>query len=108
MPLSSNFQKLHLPKYHQISCKIKTIQANLLLRDIKQVSQKVSFKQWEKEFVKMLNKDAPFKTRVIWGNRKLFITKNLRKPIMKRSALQKRPNIPNNQKIIKLYKKHKL
>ena len=57
--------------------------------------------------MKRLNKHAPLKTKVIQGNHKSFITKNLRKAIMKRSALKKRANISNNPEIIKLYKKHR-
>ena len=55
--------------------------------------------------MKTLNKNAPLKTKVIRGNHKSFITKNLRKAIMKRSPLKKRANISNNPEIIKLYKK---
>ena len=58
-----------------------------------------------KIFVKTLNKHAPLKTKVIRGNHKSFITKNLRKAFMKRSALKKRENISNNPEIIKLQKK---
>ena len=45
--------------------------------------------------------------KMIRGNHKSFITKNLRKTIMKRSALKKRANISNNPEIIKLYKKQR-
>ena len=54
-----------------------------------------------------LNKHAPLKTKVIRGNHESFITKNLRKAIMKRSALKKRANVSNNPEIIKLYKKQR-
>ena len=54
--------------------------------------------------MKTLNKHASLKTEVIRGNHKSFITKTLRKTIMKRSALKKRANISNNPEIIKLYK----
>ena len=57
--------------------------------------------------MKTLNKHAPLETKVIRGNHKSFITKNLRKAIMKRSALKKRANISNNPEIIKLYKKQR-
>ena len=61
--------------------------------------------EWEKDFVKTLNKHVPLKTKVIRGNHKSFIIKNLRKGIIKRSALKKRANILNNPEIIKLYEK---
>ena len=51
------------------------------------------------------NKHTPLKTKVIRGNHKSFITKNLGKAIMKRSPLKKKANISNYAEIIKLYKK---
>ena len=54
--------------------------------------------------MKTLNENSPLKTKVIRENHKSFITTNLRKAIMKRSALKKRTNISNNPEIIKLYK----
>ena len=44
---------------------------------------------------------------MIGGNYKCFITQNLRKAIVKRSALKKRANISNNPEIIKFYKKQR-
>ena len=70
----------------------------------KNYQKKTSYTEWEKDFVKTLNKHAPLKTKVIRENHKSFINKNLRKTIMKRSALKKRANISNNKEIIKLYK----
>ena len=63
--------------------------------------------EWEKFFVQTLNKHAPLKTKVIQGNLKSFITKNLGKAIMKRSALKKRADISNNAEII-TYKKQRI
>ena len=57
--------------------------------------------------MKTLSKHDPPKMKVIGANHKSFITKNLRKAIMKRSALKKRANISNNPEIIKLYKKQR-
>ena len=58
-------------------------------------------------FVKTLNKRASLKIKVIRGNHKPFITKKLRKAIMKRSASRKKVNISNNPEIIKLYIKQR-
>ena len=77
------------------------------LHDVQQLPKKICYTESEKDFVKMLNKHAPLKTKVIGGNHKSFITKNLRKAIMKRPALKKRASISNNPEIIKLYKKTK-
>ena len=51
--------------------------------------------------------NASLKMKVVRGNHKSFITKNLRKIIMKRSALKKTANISNNPEITKLYKKQR-
>ena len=85
----------------------KKFEVHSFLQDVEQLPEKISYTEWEKDFVKTLNKHAPLKTKVIRGNRKSFITKNLRKAIMKRSSLKKRTNISNNPKIIKLYKKQR-
>ena len=85
----------------------KKFELNLFLQDVEQLPEKVCNTGWEKDFVKMLNKHAPLKTKVIRWNHKSFITKNLRKAIMKRSALNKRANISNNPEKIKLYKKQR-
>ena len=74
------------------------------LYDVGQLPEKINYTEWEKDFVKTLNKHAPTKKKVIRGNHKSFITKNLRKAIMKQSALKKRANISNNPEITKLYK----
>ena len=85
----------------------KKFEVHSFLQDVEQLPEKISYTEWEKDFVKTLNKHAPLKTKVIRGNHKSFITKNLRKAIMKRSALKKRANISNNPEIIKLYKKQR-
>ena len=86
-----SFLKTTLPKCHQIE----------------QLPEKITYTKWEKDFVKTLNERALLKAKVIRGNHKSFITKNLRKTIMKKSALKKRANISNNPEIIKLYKKQR-
>ena len=85
----------------------RKFELNLFLQDAEQLPEKVCNTGWEKDFVKTLNKHAPLKTKVIRWNHKSFITKNLRKAIMKRSALNKRANISNNPEKIKLYKKQR-
>ena len=85
----------------------KNFEVHSFLQEVEQLPEKNSYTEWEKDFVKTLNKHAPLKTNVIRVNHKSFITKNLRKAIMKISALKKRANISNNPEIIKLYKKHR-
>ena len=82
----------------------KKFEVHSFLQDVEQLFEKISYTEWEKDFVKTLNKHAPLKTKVIRGNHKSFITENLRKAIMKRSALKKRADISNNPEIIRLYK----
>ena len=57
--------------------------------------------------MRTLNKHAPLIFKVTRENHKLFITKNLRKTIMKRSALKMRANISNNPEMVKLYEKQR-
>ena len=85
----------------------KKFEVHSFLHDVEQLPETISYTEWEKDFVKTLNKHAPLKTKVIRGNHKSFILKNLRKAIMKQSALKKRANISNNPEIIKLYKKQR-
>ena len=53
----------------------------------------------------MLNKHAPLKSKAITGNNKPFVTKTLRKAIMRRSSLNKKAHNLNDPLAIKLYKK---
>ena len=85
----------------------KKFEVHSFLPDVEQLPEKISYTEWEKDFVKTLNKHVPLKTKLIRGNHKSFITKNLRKAIMKRSTLKKRTNVSNNPEIIKLYKKQR-
>ena len=55
------------------------------MQDVEQLPKKISYTEWEKDFVKRLNKLAPLKAKVIRGNHRSFITKNLEKAIMKTS-----------------------
>ena len=81
----------------------KKFEVHSFLQDVEQLPEKISYTEWEKNVVKTLNKHAPLETKVIRGNDKSFITKNLRKTVMKRSALKKRANVSNNPEIIKSY-----
>ena len=55
-------------------------------RNAEQLPEKISYTEWEKDFLKTLNKHTPLKMKVIRENHKSFITKDLRKAIMKRSV----------------------
>ena len=43
----------------------KKFELNLFLQDAEQLPEKVCNTEWEKDFVKTLNKHAPLKTKVI-------------------------------------------
>ena len=74
---------------NKLQCRnYKQFEVNSFLKEVGKLPKKVSYREWEKDFVKTLSKHAPLKTKVIWGNHKPFITKNLRKTSMKRSALK--------------------
>ena len=50
-------------------------------------------KNFEKTFVNVLDAHAPRKTKVLHGNQKPHVDKNLRKAIMKRSKLKKQSKL---------------
>ena len=103
--LKTTFTKM--PPYKLQHRNYKEFEVHSFLQDVEQLAEKISYTEWEEDFVKTLNKHAPLKTKVIRENHKSFITKNLRKTIMKRSALKKGANVSNNPEIIKLYKKQR-
>ena len=54
----------------------------------------------------MLNKHAPLRKKVLRANHAPYITKNLRKEIMRRSQLETKCLKTKTQTDLKLYKKH--
>ena len=69
--------------------------------------ESVSYNEFEKAFLTILNKQAPLKTKFIRNSNNPFMTKELRKAIMKRSQLKNRYNKNHNYKNWYLYKKQK-
>ena len=55
----------------------------------------------------MLNKHAPLRKKLLRANHAPFITKTLRKEIMRRSQLETKYLKTKTQTDLKLYKKHK-
>ena len=41
----------------------KKFEVRLFLQDVEQLPQEISYTEWEEDFVKTLDKQAPFKTR---------------------------------------------
>ena len=52
----------------------KQFEARSFLQDVRYLPPKNSYMEWEKDFVKTLNKHAPLKTKVTQRNHKSFIT----------------------------------
>ena len=65
------------------------------------------YEKFEKTFVNVLNAHAPKKTKVLRGNQKPHVNKNLCKAIMKRSKLINKANRTKLQDYIAKYKKQR-
>ena len=63
------------------------------------------YQNFEETFVRVLDAHAPRKTKVLRGNHKRHVDKNLRKAIMKRSALKRKSSRTKQQEDITKYKK---
>ena len=63
------------------------------------------YQHFEENFVRVLDAHAPRKTKVLRGNHKPHVDKNLRKAIMKRSALKQKASRTKQQEDITKYKK---
>ena len=62
---------------------------------------------FETTFIEVLNKHAPLKKKLFRANHAPYITKTLRKAIMRRSQLETKYLKTKTQTDLKLYKKHK-
>ena len=62
--------------------------------------------QFEQIFLKVLDKHAPMKRKLLRANHSSYISKPLRKAIMRRSHLEKVYNKNKSEKSFKAYKKH--
>ena len=50
----------------------KQFESHSFLQDVERLPKKICYTEWEKDFVKMLNKFPNLKTKVLRGNRKFF------------------------------------
>ena len=66
-----------------------------------------NYSSFENVFIDVLNKHAPIKKKVIRANHAPYVTKALRKTIMKRSQLEKIYFKVRTQESFKKYKKQK-
>ena len=65
------------------------------------------YAKFEDIFLEILNKNAPPKTKVFRANHKPYMTKKLRKAIMRRSALENKYYRDKSAELYKIYKKQK-
>ena len=63
------------------------------------------YTSFEKNFLGLMNKDAPLKKKVLRANHAPYVTKSLRKTIMKRSYLKKLYFRKKTTESLKKYKK---
>ena len=66
-----------------------------------------NYESFENVFVTVLDRHAPRKTKILRGNQKRHVDKNLRKAIMKRSELKSKANRTKRPKDISDYKKQR-
>ena len=104
--LKSTFPKVR-PK-QIVYRKFKNFDLNNFKNEIRTKMQLIDkYEPFEEEFLKVLNQHAPLKKKFIRANHVPYMTKNLRKAIMKRSQLENKyisnSTVENRNK----YKKHK-
>ena len=66
-----------------------------------------NYESFETTFIEVLNKHAPLKKKLLRANHAQYITKTLRKVIMRRSQLETNYLQSKTQTDLKLYKEHK-
>ena len=67
----------------------------------------LDYTSFEKNFLGVLNKHAPLKKKILRANHASYVTKALRKAIMKRSYLEKLYFKKKTTESLKKYKKHR-
>ena len=84
--------------------KYKSFHKVRILKNVSNLPEKTNYTEWENQFLRVLNKNAPLKSKVIRGNNKPFVIITLGIPITQRSALKKKANTLNNSLSITNYK----
>ena len=104
--LKSTFPKVR-PK-QIVYRKFKNFDLNNFKNEIRTKMKLIDkYETFEEEFLKVLNKHAPLKKKFIRANHAPYMTKNLRKAIMKRSQLENRYISNSTVENMNKYKKHK-
>ena len=63
--------------------------------------------KFDEVFMKVLNRHAPFKKKMLRANNSLHMSKTLRKAIMRRSYLKKKYFFKNTDQYLRAHKKEK-
>ena len=69
--------------------------------------EKINYQEFQKTFIEILNNHAPVKKKLVSANQVPYMTKALRKAIMRRSALETKYFKPKTNNTLKGYKKQK-
>ena len=86
----------------------KKFDENQFKSDIKRfMNLKFSFSEFNKTFTELLDKHAPLKKRILRANEVPYMTKALRKAIMRRSQLETKYHKHKTDEFKLLYKKQK-
>ena len=72
------------------------------LNGVSNLPEKRNYKECKNQFVRVFNKHAPLKSKVIRDNNEAFITKAIIKAIMRRSASKKKVDNSNDLLATKL------
>ena len=104
--LKSTFPKVR-PK-QIVYRKFKNFDLNNFKNEIRTKMQLIDkYETFEEEFLKVLNKHAPLNKKFIRVNHAPYMTKNLRKAIMRRSQLENKYISNSTVENMNKYKKHK-
>ena len=104
--LKSTFPKVR-PK-QIVYRKFKNFDLNNFKNEIRTKMQSIDkYEAFQKEFLKVLNKHDPLKKKFIRANHVPYMTKNLRKAIMKRSQLESKYISNSTVENMNKYIKHK-
>ena len=103
--LKTSFTKIPPNKFRYR--KYKWFDKIRFLKDVSNLPEKANCTEEENHFLRVLNKHALLKSKVIRGNSKHFVTKTLKKSIMQISTLKKKTNNLRDPLSIKLNQKQR-
>ena len=97
MPKYRSYKRFDMPKYR-----------NILKEHLENFDKEImSYEDFHEIFIRVLDRHAPMKTKIVRGNNGPFMTKTLSKEIMHRSKLKNNYNKIPTEENKKLYKKQR-